>query len=163
MASESPVTVAYWSIRGLGKYDDNFFFMNPELSIQSNQFLSSIGAPLRMMVMYSGRPLNCICYDYSVAADGSFEGNSWFSVKNSVKSVNPLINLPYVIDGKMIITQSNACFLYLGRKLSMLGKNEEEQSYCEQLLCEVRVFESLDSIFLAFFFLLIPSEFSLWT
>lgn len=103
------------------------------------------------MVMYSGRHLNCICYDNSVAADGSFEGNSWFLVKSSLKAINPLINPPYVIDGKMIITQSNACFLYLGRKLSMLGKNEEEQSYCEQLLCEVRVSSLLVLSFLYFF------------
>jgi hypothetical protein len=102
-------------------------------------FVSSIGAPLRMMVMYSDRPLNCICYDCGVDADGSFEGDSWFSIKDSLKGINPLINLPYVIDGKMIITQSNACFQYLGRILSMMGKNSEEQSYCEQLLCEVKV------------------------
>jgi hypothetical protein len=92
-----------------------------------------------MMVMYSGRPLNCICYDYGIAKDGTFEGHSWFSVKDQLKAINPLINLPYVIDGKMIITQSNACLLHLGRKLLMMGKNEEEQSCCEQLICEVKV------------------------
>lgn len=94
-----------------------------------------------MMIMYSGQPFNCICYDCNVSEDGSFEGTcgqKWFSVKNTLKEVHPLINLPYVIDGTMIITQSNACLQYVGRKLSMMGKNEEEQSYCEQLLCEVR-------------------------
>lgn len=29
---------------------------------------------------------------------------------------NSCINLPYVIDGDFVITQSNTCALYLGRK-----------------------------------------------
>jgi hypothetical protein len=92
-----------------------------------------------MMVMYSGRPLHSICYDYGVASDGSFVEDSWFSVKDSLKRNDPLINLPYVKEGNLIVSQTNACLLHLGRKLLMMGKNEEEQSFCEQLLCEVKL------------------------
>jgi glutathione S-transferase len=90
-----------------------------------------------MMVMYSGRPLICENYDIIVREDGTFSASAWFSVKDGFRDRNPLINLPYVVDGDNVITQSNACFLYLGRKLSLLGSSEKDLSSCEQLLCEV--------------------------
>ena len=113
MATTQPIEVGYWSIRGLG-------------------------APLRMMIMYAGHPLKVVSYALkeNAAGDG-FEGSAWFDVKPALKEKNPLINLPYVKDGEKIISQANACFLYLGRKLSMLGTNDEEREACEQLLCEI--------------------------
>jgi hypothetical protein len=45
--------------------------------------------------------------------------------------------LPYIKDGDKIISQSTACFLYLGRKYNMNGKNEEELIQVEELLSEV--------------------------
>jgi len=107
------ITVGYWGIRGLA-------------------------APLRMMVMYRNVPLQAECYDVkeTPTKDG-FDRSSWLSVKEGLRAKNPLINLPYVIDGDLVISQSNACFMYLGRKLNLLGSNEVEHCYCEQLLCEV--------------------------
>lgn len=113
MAATQPIEVGYWSIRGLA-------------------------APLRMMVMYAGHPLKVVSYDLKENSDGDgFDGSSWFSAKTTLKEKNPLINLPYVKDGDKLIAQANACFLYLGRKLNMLGSNEEELEACEQLLCEI--------------------------
>lgn len=109
----APITVGYWSIRGLG-------------------------APLRMMVMYANRPLVAQNYDCkeNSSKDG-FDVSAWFDVKEDFKAKNPLINLPYVQDGEVIVTQTNACFAFLGRKLHMMGSNELEQVHCEQLLCEI--------------------------
>jgi glutathione S-transferase len=108
---QPPITVGYWSIRGLA-------------------------APLRMMVMYANHPLNNVMYDLT-ETDGAYNGSCWFSVKPELKEKNPLMNLPYVIDGDNVITQSNACLSYLGRKLNLWGVNETEISQVEQLLCEV--------------------------
>ena len=52
-----------------------------------------------------------------------------------------MINLPYIelIDSsgnELLISQSNACLSYLGRKFKMFGVNEIEQIQCEQLLLE---------------------------
>lgn len=107
-----PITVGYWSIRGLG-------------------------APLRMMVMYANVPLNSVNYDLVAKPEGGFDGSLWFNEKPALKAQNPLINLPYVKVGDTVITQSNACFTFLGRKLNMLGHSEKETSECEQLLCEI--------------------------
>lgn len=107
------ITVGYWNIRGLG-------------------------APLRMMVMYSGVPLHATCYDAKPKKDGSgFESPEWASVKPALKEKHPMINLPYIIDGDVIVSQSTACFLYLGRRLDMLGDTPEQLSQCEELLCEI--------------------------
>lgn len=44
---------------------------------------------------------------------------SYFRTKESLKAKNALINLPYVKDGDLLVSQSNACTAYLGRKLGM--------------------------------------------
>lgn len=107
-----PIEVGYWAIRGLG-------------------------APLRMMVMFSGNPLKVSNYECCENAEGTdFDHSAWFSVKPGFKARNALINLPYVQIGDRLITQTNACFLALGRHLGMLGDNEDELIQCEQLLCE---------------------------
>lgn len=115
-ADSSPITVGYWSIRGLA-------------------------APLRMMVMYSGRPLNNVMYNVK-ENNGSFDRGEWIDdAKPGLKERNALINLPFVIDGAdanaRVVTQSNACFSFLGRRLSLWGDNEDEIVQCEEFLCEI--------------------------
>ena len=115
-AAQAPVTVGYWAIKGLG-------------------------APLRMMAMYANVPVNCELYECTEGSEpGSFNRDSWLvQAKPALKERNPLINLPYVIDtdGSTVVTQSNACFLFLGRKLDLLGDGSPQQlCACEQLLCE---------------------------
>jgi glutathione S-transferase len=90
-----------------------------------------------MMVMHANVPLRSVNYDLAPKPEGGFDASCWFDVKPQLKEKNPLINLPYIIDGDRVITQSNACFLYLGRKLGMLGKSDESQSKCEELLMEI--------------------------
>jgi hypothetical protein len=92
-----------------------------------------------MMVMYRNVPLRSETYDCKEGVDGKFTIVAWTEHKPALKDKHPLMNLPYVIDhasGK-IVTQTNACFLFLGRKLKMLGKSEDDLCDCEQLLCEV--------------------------
>jgi glutathione S-transferase len=113
LSTREPITVAYWSIRGLA-------------------------APLRMMVMYTGTPLNNVMYDVG-DVDGAWEFSAWRSVKPELKAANPLINLPWVhcpgSDRK--VTQSNACFAHIGRKTGLWGRDDEEIICCEEFLCEV--------------------------
>jgi glutathione S-transferase len=95
-----------------------------------------------MMVLYSGAKLNAVNYRVTVAPDSTGEAlkwdhSAWFGSKPALKDMNPLMNLPYIVDGDIVVAQTNACFQYLGRKFNMLGSNEVEQIQCEQLLCEV--------------------------
>lgn len=109
---DNAVTIGYWSIRGLG-------------------------APLRMMAMYAGAKLIAENYDLKCKEGGGFDASPWTNAKPALRAKNPLMNLPYVIDGDVIVTQTNACFAYLGRKFGLLGSNDLEASQCEQLLCEI--------------------------
>jgi len=63
--------------------------------------------------------------------------SSWNNEKKLIIKKNPLANLPYIEDGDLIVTQSNACLLYLGNKFGLLGKTPQDRRDCEQVLCEI--------------------------
>merc|ERR1711879_777000 len=68
---------------------------------------------------------------------GNWDASAWFGVKPALKEKNALMNLPYVVDGDTVVTQSNACLMYLGRKFNLNGQNDSELLKVEQCLCEV--------------------------
>lgn len=100
--------VGYWNIRGLA-------------------------APLRMMLCYRDVRFENKAY----CLNEEFDRSVWLvDAKPAIKEKNPLANLPYIMDGDIVVCQSNACLSYLGRKLNLWGLNEKEIIDCEQLLCE---------------------------
>lgn len=108
------IEVAYWTIRGLG-------------------------APARMMVMAAGVPLKATCYDVQPKEDGGWDVSHYHKVRPGLRAENALANLPYVRDGDVFVTQSNAVFMYLGRRLDMLGDGSpRDVAICEMLLCECK-------------------------
>lgn len=120
MNTSNPITIGYWSTKGLGSVS-------------------------RQVVIYAGQKLIAKNYKLQPKIENdnvSFDGSDWANKDKIVlKKRNSLINLPYmeIIDDegqKHLICQSNACLLYLGRKFKMLGSNEVEQTRCEQLLLE---------------------------
>ena len=120
MNASNPITIGYWSTKGLGSV-------------------------CRQVVIYAGQKLIAKNYKLQPIVENdniSFDGSDWTNKdKIELKKRNSLINLPYmeIIDDenhKHLISQSNACLLYLGRKFKMLGSNELEQTKCEQLLLE---------------------------
>jgi len=69
--------------------------------------------------------------------DGAFQ-TEWFSGrKPGLKEINPLVNLPYIIDGTLVVSQSNACLSYLGKKFGLWGKDLASSTRCDELLCEI--------------------------
>jgi len=107
----SKIQVGYWKIRGLA-------------------------APLRMMCEFAGAPYESVEY-LVTGTPGNWDRSSWFSVKPGFLAKNPLANLPYVQDGDVVVTQSNACLTYLGRKFGLAGKDDKELTKMEQILAEV--------------------------
>jgi len=90
-----------------------------------------------MMVMYAERPLDNVAYNALPKEGGGWDVAHWFGQKPPLQARNPLMNLPYVEADGVLVTQSNACFTFLGRKLNMLGNGEADLIACEQLLCEL--------------------------
>lgn len=120
MQKSNIITVGYWSTKGLGSV-------------------------CRMVVLYSGYSLKAKNYRLlPIIKDDSltYDGSEWHEEdKINLKKRNSLINLPYIeltnSDGtELLISQSNACLSFLGRKFNMFGKNEVDVSQCEQLLLE---------------------------
>ena len=120
MNNSNSITIGYWSTKGLGSV-------------------------CRQVVIFAGHKLIARNYKLQPVIDNnnvSFDGSDWTNKdKIELKKRNSLINLPYMEiidddDQKHLISQSNACLLYLGRKFKMLGSNEVEQTRCEQLLLE---------------------------
>mmetsp|Transcript_13136 Transcript_13136/g.24207 ORF Transcript_13136/g.24207 Transcript_13136/m.24207 type:complete len:235 (-) Transcript_13136:118-822(-) len=105
--------IGYWKIRGLA-------------------------AAMRMMLEYSGKEYKDNQYEAFAKEGGGWDVSSWFGgTKQELGKKNPLINLPYVKYGDAVIVQSNACYCFLGRKLDLNGKTDEEITKNEQILCEV--------------------------
>eukprot|EP01125_Pyxidicula_operculata_P021799 TRINITY_DN8650_c0_g1_i1.p1 TRINITY_DN8650_c0_g1~~TRINITY_DN8650_c0_g1_i1.p1 ORF type:complete len:237 (-),score=48.41 TRINITY_DN8650_c0_g1_i1:20-730(-) len=104
--------IGYWKIRGLA-------------------------AALRMMCHYAGVEHESVLYEVKEKEGGGWDHSSWFSVKPELKEKNALINLPYVQDGETLVTLTNACLLYLGRKFNLNGKDAEEQVKVEQILMQI--------------------------
>ena len=120
MQKSNRITVGYWSTKGLGSV-------------------------CRMVVLYSGYSLKAKNYRLLpiMKHDSlTYDGSEWHEDdKINLKKRNSLINLPYIeltnSDGtELLISQSNACLSFLGRKFNMFGKNEVDVSQCEQLLLE---------------------------
>ena len=121
MENNKEITIGYWSTKGLG-------------------------STLRMITIYSGRPLRAKIYKLDALIKNNeiqFDGSTWHDKdKVHLKKRNSLINLPYVEmydknNNKVLISQSLACLSFLGRQLNMFGKDTSEETYCDQLINEV--------------------------
>uniref|UniRef100_A0A7S0IWP0 glutathione transferase n=2 Tax=Calcidiscus leptoporus TaxID=127549 RepID=A0A7S0IWP0_9EUKA len=106
--------MGYWNIRGLA-------------------------APLRMMSAYAGVPIKEQQYDLEAQEGGGWAAPTWFaSAKPALQEKNAMINLPYVVDeaSGLVITQSTACYTYLGRKFGLMGSTDEQTARVEQTLAQ---------------------------
>merc|ERR1712087_105893 len=75
--------------------------------------IRGLAASLRMMCGYAGTP-------YVNKAYGEDAMQEWFGKdKPQLAEKNSLINLPYIIDGDLVVTQSNSCLVFLGQKLGI--------------------------------------------
>mmetsp|Transcript_12177 Transcript_12177/g.28411 ORF Transcript_12177/g.28411 Transcript_12177/m.28411 type:complete len:239 (+) Transcript_12177:92-808(+) len=111
--AEAKLTLGYWKIRGLG-------------------------APSRMICEYAGMEYQDNQYEVFKKEDGGWDVSAWFGPeKKQLQAINPLINLPYVKHGDLVVTQSNACYTYLGRLCGLNGKTDEEMTKNEQILAQV--------------------------
>jgi glutathione S-transferase len=94
----SKIVLAYWDIRGLAQ-------------------------PARMLLGYLGEDFEDKMFVCGEAPD--YDKTCWTDIKETLGFDFP--NLPYLIDGDIKITQSNAIMRYLGRKNGMDGETETEK------------------------------------
>lgn len=91
--------------------------------------IRGLGAPLRMMASYGGLEWD----DFQVK-----EPQEWFGTrKEDILKLNPLANLPFLIDGDVCVCQTNAVMLYLGDRCGLNGKTTAERLQTVQMLEEI--------------------------
>lgn len=90
--------LAYWDIRGLAESG-------------------------RLLFEYTGTKFEDKQYVCGPAPD--FDKSCWTDIKSSLGF--HFANLPYLIDGEVKVTQSNAIMRYIGRKNDLCGKTESER------------------------------------
>ena len=108
------LTVAYWSIRGLG-------------------------APIRMMLCAAKKDFICKMYDAKEKPDGGWISRYRDEFKADLLQYTPFMNLPFIVDEqeRLVLTQSNACLQYIGEAVGMMGTDKSGHAACVQLLCEI--------------------------
>ena len=73
--------------------------------------IRGLAAAPRMMFFYKGQKF------INKAYAGDFK-ETWFGGdKPALQKKNALMNLPYVVDGETVVTQSNSVLLYLGKNI----------------------------------------------
>jgi len=80
-----------------------------------------------------------MCYGFTLSGP-EFSREAWLSVKNTLGLDFP--NLPYLIDGDIKITQSNAILRYIARKYNLCGSTEAERILVDMLECEAMDFRN---------------------
>ena len=91
--------------------------------------IRGLGAPFRMILEY--KEAKYVDKQYST-------GEDWFKDrKPAILAMNPLANLPYLVDGDNCICQTNAILNYLGDKYGMNGTTEVQKIRTQELLCEI--------------------------
>jgi len=90
--------------------------------------IRGLAAPCRMMLAYAGMEVKETRYSSK---------DEWFEKdKPKLLPLNALTNLPYMVEGDKVITQTNALMLYIARKTRLAGKGKQ-QTDVETALCEV--------------------------
>merc|ERR1719357_994810 len=89
------------------------------------------------MLHYAGEDFADTQYTTVPKEGGGWDASAWFkNAKPSLLDKNAYMNLPYVVDGDLVVTQSTAVYQYLGRRLKLAGSTEAELVKDEQTLCE---------------------------
>ena len=91
--------------------------------------IRGLGAVFRMIFEYKEAKYEDKTYE---------TGTDWFKDrKPAILEMNPLANLPYLVDGDKCICQTNAILYYLGQKFGLNGSTEAQKLRTEELLCEI--------------------------
>jgi len=98
---EGKLVLGYWAIRGLGQ-------------------------PIRLLLEFAKMPYEDKLYHAVRKEDGSVDKSSWFDEKFKLGLDFP--NLPYLIDGDLKFTQTNAILQHLAEKAGLNGKSTEERA-----------------------------------
>jgi len=88
--------------------------------------------PIRLLLEYTGTPYEEKLYEVGPAP--TFSRDSWLNEKFTLGLDFP--NLPFMIDGDLKVSQSNAIINYIGRRHNLVGKSEHQKTIVDMLVGE---------------------------
>jgi len=103
----APILLAYWDIRGLAQ-------------------------PIRYLLEYTGAEWEDKLYACGPPPD--YDKKCWFGEKETLGLDFP--NLPYMIDGDVKMTQTQAILRYIARKYGLTGNTDEEKVRVDTIQAE---------------------------
>lgn len=115
LSVDGKMCLGYWAIRGLAQ-------------------------PIRLLLEYTGTEY--VEKRFEQEEGPGFSKAAWYDVKDTLLGEYPFPNLPFLADGDVLVTQSNAILRYLGRKNGLLGTTEEEMVKVDILLEEAMDFRN---------------------
>lgn len=92
--------------------------------------IRGLAAPLRYILAYAGEDYDDV--RYKVGDGPTYDRSHWFDVKFTLGLAFP--NLPYYMDDKVKLTETNAIFRHLGRKYNLYGDDEVTKANVDQIL-----------------------------
>jgi glutathione S-transferase len=94
--------------------------------------IRGLAAPARMMLEYASAQYVDVQYGSPAAPDWQKQD------KPKLIQQNALINLPYVMLGDKLVTQSNAVFAFIGKRLNLNGRGDDNQTANDEILCQAK-------------------------
>ncbi|KAL5516285.1 hypothetical protein EMCRGX_G001572 [Ephydatia muelleri] len=91
--------------------------------------IRDLAQPIRLLLKYTNTEFQNVFYSEGPPPD--YNEDEWKAVKFTLGLTLP--NLPYLIDGDVNITQSNAIMRYIARKHNLCGRTEEEMIMVDML------------------------------
>ncbi|XP_069094449.1 glutathione S-transferase Mu 1-like [Pleurodeles waltl] len=98
--------------------------------------IRGLAHPIRLLLEYTGTSYEDKQYVCGPGPD--YDRSHWLKEKETLGLAFP--NLPYLIDGDVKLTQSNAILRYIGRKHNLCGESETEISRVDVLVSQVMDF-----------------------
>jgi len=93
--------------------------------------IRGLGAVFRMMLEYKEVAFKDVQY-------GGEDAPDWFGGrKPEILKINPLANLPYLVDGDICVCQTNAILNYLADKYGLNGVDQKSKIRNQELICEI--------------------------
>eukprot|EP00731_Ephydatia_muelleri_P001439 Em0001g1439a len=91
--------------------------------------IRDLAQPIRLLLKYTNTEFQNVFYSEGPPPD--YNEDEWKAVKFTLGLTLP--NLPYLIDGDVNITQSNAIMRYIARKHNLCGRTEDEMIMVDML------------------------------
>ena len=82
--------------------------------------LRGLAAPLRMAAAYGGLKYESVEYELQAKPGGGWDRSEWMEKKPALVEKNALMNLPYIVDGDIVISTAGVMTINPGPRIKVV-------------------------------------------